>query len=125
MHFKRQRCSRWHINRTTNKHPAVLADDPLGKSVVDVANNSLKTKSRHTKTFGRGTTHYIISHLEFLILLAVERDSLLARLGIHGVLVDVVLADVDVGLPLELADLDPLVLAQMPGWLVTLSRSLS
>ena len=67
----------------------------------------------------------IISHLEFLILLAVERDSLLARLGIHGVLVDVVLADVDVGLPLELADLDPLVLAQMPGWLVTLSRSLS
>ena len=67
----------------------------------------------------------IISHLEFLILLAVERDSLLARLGIHGVLVDVVLAYVDVGLPLELADLDPLVLAQMPGWLVTLSRSLS
>ena len=43
--------------------------------------------------------------LEFLVLFAGEADTLLAGLGVHGALVHVVLADVDVGLPLELTHL--------------------
>ena len=43
--------------------------------------------------------------LERLVLLAVERDSLLARLGVQRLLVLVPLADVDVSAALELANL--------------------
>ena len=43
--------------------------------------------------------------LEFLVLLAVQRDALLAGVHVHRLLVRVVLADVDVSLALELTDL--------------------
>ncbi len=56
--------------------------------------------------------------LQGLILLARQRDALLPRLRVHRLLVDVVLADVDVRLPLELPHLDRLHLAQVPGGLV-------
>ena len=36
--------------------------------------------------------------------------------GVHGVLVDVILADVDVGLPLEVSHHHPLHVAQVPHW---------
>ena len=44
--------------------------------------------------------------LELLVLDGGEGDALLARLGVHGALVDVVLADVDEHLAAPLADLE-------------------
>lgn len=52
-------------------------------------------------------------------MFAVKRDPFLPWPGVHRLLVDVMLPDVDVGLTLELANLDKLHVSEGPGGLAT------
>ena len=59
-----------------------------------------------------------------MVLLTVERDTLLPGLGLHGLFIHVVLSDINVSLPLELPHLHPLVLPQVPAGLLFTSGAL-
>ena len=74
--------------------------------------------SKDSAGSGKLVVDFINNRLQLLKLLAVESDPLLPRLSFHGVLVDVVLSDIDVSPAIVLLHLHPLVHPQVPAGLL-------